>query len=73
MIIKDHVIVGNQKQLKKKKVLKIKLEPATRQVWELTKHISRLRLRDIGDLKPVLKFTEATGAYVCKKSPKSIN
>ena len=51
MIIKSNTTIENLKQLKIKKVVKIrlriltKLESTTRQEWKLTKSTSHLRLR----------------------------
>lgn len=49
------------------------LEPTARQEWELSKDTSCLGLQGVGSLKLVWKFTKATKAYVCKKTPKSID
>lgn len=55
------------------KELNQRLESAARHEWELTKGTSQLGLQGIGGLKPVWKFTKATGAYFCKKTIKEID
>ena len=49
------------------------MEPAARQELELTKITSRLGLRSISGPKLIWKFIKAIGAYVQKKSSKSID